>query len=64
MFDIISHSILLEELAAHDLDRWAACWMKGWLDGLAQRVLAMSSVQLVAGHQGHELGLNLVAEFV
>ncbi|KAK4824017.1 hypothetical protein QYF61_009608 [Mycteria americana] len=38
-FDIISHSILLEELAAHGLDRHTLCWVKNWLDGQAQRVV-------------------------
>ena len=32
-FDIISHSVLLEKLAAHGLDEHAVCWLKNWLDG-------------------------------
>ncbi|NXM05873.1 RTJK polymerase, partial [Tyrannus savana] len=38
-FDTVSHSILLEKLAAHGLDRCTLCWVKNWLDGRAQRVL-------------------------
>ncbi|KAK4821235.1 hypothetical protein QYF61_016534 [Mycteria americana] len=38
-FDTISHSILLEKLAAHGLDRCTLRWVKNWLDGRAQRVV-------------------------
>ncbi|KAK4826381.1 hypothetical protein QYF61_008052 [Mycteria americana] len=38
-FDTISHSILLEKLAAHGLDGCTLCWVKNWLDGRAQRVV-------------------------
>ncbi|KAK4822092.1 hypothetical protein QYF61_009792 [Mycteria americana] len=38
-FDMVSHSILLEKLAAHGLDRCTLCWVKNWLDGQAQRVV-------------------------
>ncbi|KAF4803722.1 hypothetical protein TURU_013854 [Turdus rufiventris] len=38
-FDTISHSILLEKLAAHGLDRYTLCWVKNWLDGRAQTVV-------------------------
>ncbi|XP_074998798.1 TBC1 domain family member 7 isoform X1 [Calonectris borealis] len=38
-FDSISHSILLEKLAAHGLDGCTLCWVKDWLDGWAQRVV-------------------------
>ncbi|KAK4820457.1 hypothetical protein QYF61_027034 [Mycteria americana] len=37
-FDTVSHSILLEKLAAHGLDGCTLCWVKNWLDGRAQRV--------------------------
>ncbi|GAB0192907.1 mitochondrial enolase superfamily member 1 [Grus japonensis] len=37
--DTVSHSILLEKLAAHGLDRYTLCWVKTWLDGQAQRVM-------------------------
>ncbi|GAB0181355.1 hypothetical protein GRJ2_000600800 [Grus japonensis] len=37
-FDTVSHSILLEKLAAHGLDRCTLRWVKDWLDGWAQRV--------------------------
>ena len=38
-FDTISHSILLEKLAAHGLDGRTLRWVKNWLDGRAQRVV-------------------------
>ena len=38
-FDVVSHSILLEKLAAHDLDRYNLYWVKNWMDGQAQRVV-------------------------
>ncbi|KAK4814506.1 hypothetical protein QYF61_021569 [Mycteria americana] len=38
-FDTVSHSILLEKLAAQGLDRRTLCWVKHRLDGRAQRVV-------------------------
>ncbi|KAK4819913.1 hypothetical protein QYF61_014648 [Mycteria americana] len=38
-FDTVSHSILLEKLAAHGLDGCTLRWVKSWLDGRAQRVV-------------------------
>ncbi|KAK4825733.1 hypothetical protein QYF61_002172 [Mycteria americana] len=38
-FGTISHSILLEKLAAHSLDGCTLCWVKNWRDGRAQRVV-------------------------
>ncbi|KAK4806799.1 hypothetical protein QYF61_005595 [Mycteria americana] len=38
-FDTVSHSILLEKLAAHGLDGCTLHWVKNWLDGRAQRVV-------------------------
>ncbi|GAB0206386.1 mitochondrial enolase superfamily member 1 [Grus japonensis] len=38
-FDTVSHSILLEKLAACGLDRYTLCWVKNWLEGQAQRVV-------------------------
>ncbi|KAK4826807.1 hypothetical protein QYF61_011615 [Mycteria americana] len=37
--DTVSHSILLEKLAAHGLDGCTLHWVKNWLDGRAQRVV-------------------------
>ncbi|KAK4823108.1 hypothetical protein QYF61_025846 [Mycteria americana] len=37
--DTVSHSILLEKLTAHGLDRRTLRWVKNWLDGQAQRVV-------------------------
>ena len=39
VFDTVSHSILLEKLAAHGLDGCTLYWVKNWLDGRAQRVV-------------------------
>ncbi|NWU84712.1 PO23 protein, partial [Onychorhynchus coronatus] len=41
--DTDSHSILLENLAAHGLDRGTLCWVRNWLDGQAQRVVVNSA---------------------
>ncbi|KAK4830685.1 LOW QUALITY PROTEIN: hypothetical protein QYF61_012854, partial [Mycteria americana] len=38
-FDTVSHSILLEKLAAHGFDGCTLRWVKNWLDGQAQRVV-------------------------
>ena len=38
-FDTVSHSILLQKLAAHGLDRYILGWVKDWLEGQAQRVV-------------------------
>ncbi|KAK4808480.1 hypothetical protein QYF61_005797 [Mycteria americana] len=38
-FDTVSHSILLEKLAAYGLDGCTLRWVKNQLDGLAQRVV-------------------------
>ncbi|KAK4807046.1 hypothetical protein QYF61_018387 [Mycteria americana] len=38
-FGTVSHSILLEKLAAHGLDGCTLRWVKNWLDGRAQRVV-------------------------
>ena len=37
-FGTVSHSVLLEKLAACGLDRYALCWVKNCLDGWAQEV--------------------------
>jgi len=38
-FETVSHSILLEKLAAHGLDGCTLRWIKNWLSGQAQRVV-------------------------
>ncbi|KAJ7427574.1 hypothetical protein WISP_05793 [Willisornis vidua] len=43
-FDTVSHSILLEKLAARGLDRGTLLWVKSWLDGRAQRMLVNGAV--------------------
>ena len=35
-FDTVSHSILLEKLATHGLDRYALLWVRNWLEGYAK----------------------------
>ena len=38
-FDTVSHSILLQKLAACGLDRYTLGWVRNWLEGRAQRVV-------------------------
>ncbi|KAF4804096.1 hypothetical protein TURU_011123 [Turdus rufiventris] len=42
-FNTVSHSNLLEKLAARGLDRSTLWWIKYWLDGRAQRVVVNSA---------------------
>jgi len=37
--DTVSHSVLLEKVAAHDLHVCTVHWVKNWLDGWALRVV-------------------------
>ncbi|PKU41425.1 rna-directed dna polymerase from mobile element jockey-like [Limosa lapponica baueri] len=39
VFDTISHSILLEKLAAYGLEEHTLCCVKNWWDGWAQRIM-------------------------
>jgi len=38
-FDTVSHSILLQKMAALGLDGCTLCWIKNWLNGQVQRVV-------------------------
>ncbi|PKU43541.1 reverse hypothetical protein [Limosa lapponica baueri] len=38
-FDTIPHSVLLEKLANHGIEKCTLHWVKNWLDGRAQRVV-------------------------
>ena len=40
-FDAVSHSVLLEKLAACPLDRCTLCWVRNWLENTFVRGTAL-----------------------
>ncbi|RMC06338.1 hypothetical protein DUI87_15769 [Hirundo rustica rustica] len=45
-FDTVSHSRVLDKLAARGLDRSTLCWVRNWLDGRAQRVVVNGAASI------------------
>lgn len=51
VFSCVSHSIVLERLAAHGLDRGSLCWPQNCLGGRAQSVGVNSATGAVPREQ-------------
>ncbi|RMC12097.1 hypothetical protein DUI87_11232 [Hirundo rustica rustica] len=59
-FDTVSHSILLDKLAAHGLDSSTLRRVRNWLDGRAQRVVVNVLHPAGASHQWGPSGVGPV----
>jgi len=64
-FDNVSHSILLEKLAAHGLCRCTLCWIKKLAEWPSpESGSEWSSIQLAAGHEWCSPGLSIGSSLV
>jgi len=42
-FDMVSHSLLLEQLMSYGLDKWSVQWVENWLTGCTQKLVVNRS---------------------
>ncbi|KAK4810895.1 hypothetical protein QYF61_013303 [Mycteria americana] len=61
-FDTVPHSILLDKLSSCEMSRFMVHWVKNWLKGRAQRVIANGATS--GWHQGSILGPVLFYIFI